>query len=86
MDLTLDQLTVTPKAGSAPLTDLPLIDLRGTPEADVACASESRPLIDLLVNTPDPDRNTASKLPHEVAQVRHSRRACAASVTLGSGH
>ncbi|KAM5251126.1 G2 and S phase-expressed protein 1 isoform 3-T3 [Hipposideros larvatus] len=69
VDITLDQLTITPKAGGAPLADLPLIDLCGTPEANVAWASESRPLIDLLVNTPDTDRNTASKLPHEVGQL-----------------
>lgn len=83
MDIKLDQLTITPKAEGPALADPPLIDFCNTPEASVTQASESRPLIDLLVNTPDVDRNAASKPPHEVGQVRHGRRVCAA---LASGH
>lgn len=83
MDLTLDQLTVAPKAGSTPVVDPPLIDLGSTPEAHLAWGPHSRPLIDLLINTPDADRNTASKPLHEVGQVRHGRRAPGASAVCG---
>lgn len=69
VDLTLDQLTVAPKAGSTPVVDPPLIDLGSTPEAHQAWGPHSRPLIDLLINTPDADRNTASKPLHEVGQL-----------------
>ncbi|XP_074182684.1 G2 and S phase-expressed protein 1 [Rhinolophus sinicus] len=69
VDLTLDQLTVAPKAGSTPVVDPPLIDLGSTPEAHLAWGPHSRPLIDLLINTPDADRNTASKPLHEVGQL-----------------
>ena len=39
----------------------------------MAPGSEGRPLIDLLINTPDMNRTTTSKPLHEVAQVRSSR-------------
>lgn len=73
MDIQLDQLVITPKAESAPLLDLPLIDLCSTPGASLALGSESRPLIDLLTNTPDVSRSAVSKPLHEVGQVRSSR-------------
>lgn len=82
MDINLDQLAITPKAESTALVDHPLIDFGNTPEANAAPGSESRPLIDLLINTPDMNKNTVSKPPHEVAQVRSSRRFC---VDLGLG-
>ncbi|XP_032973210.1 G2 and S phase-expressed protein 1 isoform X2 [Rhinolophus ferrumequinum] len=69
VDITLDQLTVTPKAGSVPVVDPPLIDLGSTPEANLAWGARGRPLIDLLINTPDTDRNSASKPLHEVGQL-----------------
>nr|KAF6495130.1 G2 and S-phase expressed 1 [Rousettus aegyptiacus] len=69
VDIKLDQLTITPKAQGPPLADPPLIDFCNTPEASLARVSESRPLIDLLINTPDVDRNTVSKPPHEVGQL-----------------
>ncbi|XP_060044775.1 G2 and S phase-expressed protein 1 isoform X3 [Erinaceus europaeus] len=69
VDIKLDQLTITPKVESTPLVDLPLIDFSNTPEANVALGSESRPLIDLLVNTPDMSRSTALKPGHEVGQL-----------------
>lgn len=73
MGIPLDQLRIAPGAASSPRADLPLIDFCNTPEADVALRADSRPLIDLLVNTPDTDRNTVSKPPHEVGQVRRQR-------------
>ncbi|XP_014648780.1 PREDICTED: G2 and S phase-expressed protein 1 [Ceratotherium simum simum] len=69
VDIKLDQLIITPKADSTPLIDLPLIDLCNTSEANLALGSESRPLIDLLTNTPDMNRNAALKPLHEVAQL-----------------
>lgn len=53
MDIRLDQLTITTEAESRALRDRPLIDFCSTPEASVALGSESRPLIDLMTNTPD---------------------------------
>ncbi|XP_072598940.1 G2 and S phase-expressed protein 1 isoform X4 [Vulpes vulpes] len=69
VDINLDQLAITPKAESTALVDHPLIDFGNTPEANAAPGSESRPLIDLLINTPDMNKNTVSKPPHEVAQL-----------------
>ncbi|XP_066111292.1 G2 and S phase-expressed protein 1 [Saccopteryx bilineata] len=69
VDIHLDQLRITPKTRSSPLVDIPLIDFSNTPEAHVALGSESRPLIDLLVNTPDMDRHTVPKPLHEVGQL-----------------
>nr|XP_012423351.1 PREDICTED: G2 and S phase-expressed protein 1 [Odobenus rosmarus divergens] len=69
VDIKLDQLVITPKAESTALIDIPLIDFCNSPEAHVALGSESRPLIDLLINTPDMNRNTASKPPQEVGQL-----------------
>nr|6QNN_B Chain B, G2 and S phase-expressed protein 1 [Homo sapiens] len=48
---------------SQPLIDLPLIDFCDTPEAHVAVGSESRPLIDLMTNTPDMNKNVAKPSP-----------------------
>ncbi|KAK1327625.1 hypothetical protein QTO34_012914 [Cnephaeus nilssonii] len=59
VDVPLDP-HVTPSAGH-PLGDPPLIDLGATPEAPVASGPGSRPLLDLLVNTPDTDRKTTAK-------------------------
>lgn len=59
VDIPLDS-SVTPSAGR-PLGDPPLIDLGATPEAPVASGPGSRPLLDLLVNTPDTDRKTTAK-------------------------
>lgn len=59
VDIKLDPLTVTPDAASQPLVDPPLIDFCNTPEANVAVGSESRPLIDLMINTPDMNKNVA---------------------------
>ncbi|XP_006866951.1 PREDICTED: G2 and S phase-expressed protein 1 [Chrysochloris asiatica] len=78
VDLQLDQLSITPKTESKPLTDLPLIDFCNTPEASgdqcppkpfVALASESRPLIDLMVNTPDANKDAALKPLQVVGQL-----------------
>uniref|UniRef100_A0ABI8A2L1 G2 and S phase-expressed protein 1 N-terminal domain-containing protein n=1 Tax=Felis catus TaxID=9685 RepID=A0ABI8A2L1_FELCA len=69
VDLRLEQLAITPKAEGPALVSPPLVDLGGTPEASVAPGSEGRPLIDLLINTPDMNRTTASKPLHEVAQL-----------------
>ncbi|XP_014919012.3 G2 and S phase-expressed protein 1 isoform X3 [Acinonyx jubatus] len=69
VDLRLEQLAIAPKAEGPALVSPPLVDLGGTPEASVAPGSEGRPLIDLLINTPDMNRTTASKPLHEVAQL-----------------
>uniref|UniRef100_A0A667H1I7 G2 and S-phase expressed 1 n=1 Tax=Lynx canadensis TaxID=61383 RepID=A0A667H1I7_LYNCA len=69
VDLRLEQLAIAPKAEGPALVSPPLVDLGGTPEASVAPGSEGRPLIDLLINTPDVNRTTASKPLHEVAQL-----------------
>lgn len=76
VDLRLDQLAVTPQAESTAPLDVPLIDFCNTPEARVPLGSERGPLIDLLLNTPDMDRNTAAKAPQEVGQVRSGRGLC----------
>ncbi|XP_012374911.2 G2 and S phase-expressed protein 1 isoform X2 [Dasypus novemcinctus] len=78
VDIKLDQLTIAPEAGGAPHVDFPLIDLCSTPEAtgeqlllkpSVAWGSESKPLIDLMINTPDINKNVASKPFQEVGQL-----------------
>ncbi|XP_040493652.1 G2 and S phase-expressed protein 1 isoform X3 [Ursus maritimus] len=69
VDIKLDQLAITPKAESTALIDVPLIDFCNSPEAHLAVGSESRPLIDLLINTPDMKRSTASKPAQEVGQL-----------------
>ncbi|XP_032738658.1 G2 and S phase-expressed protein 1 [Lontra canadensis] len=69
VDLRLDQLAVTPQAESTAPLDVPLIDFCNSPEAHVALGSDRGPLIDLLLNTPDMDGNTASKAPQEVGQL-----------------
>ncbi|XP_011753221.2 G2 and S phase-expressed protein 1 isoform X2 [Macaca nemestrina] len=63
VDIKLDPLAVTPDAASQPLVDPPLIDFCNTPEANVAVGSESRPLIDLMINTPDMNKNVAKPSP-----------------------
>ncbi|XP_037371044.1 G2 and S phase-expressed protein 1 [Talpa occidentalis] len=69
VDIRLDELMITPKVESTPLIDLPLIDFGNTPEANAALGLESRPLIDLLVNTPDLSRGAPPKPIHEVVQL-----------------
>uniref|UniRef100_A0A452SIY8 G2 and S-phase expressed 1 n=1 Tax=Ursus americanus TaxID=9643 RepID=A0A452SIY8_URSAM len=69
VDIKLDQLAITPKVESTALIDVPLIDFCNSPEAHLAVGSESRPLIDLLINTPDMKRSTASKPAQEVGQL-----------------
>ncbi|XP_059537338.1 G2 and S phase-expressed protein 1 isoform X2 [Myotis daubentonii] len=59
VDVPLGQ-RVTPSTGR-PLGDPPLIDLSLTPEAPVASGPGSRPLLDLLANTPDTDRKATAK-------------------------
>ncbi|XP_029810135.1 G2 and S phase-expressed protein 1 [Suricata suricatta] len=66
VDLGLDGLAITPRARSPAPVDLPLIDLCETPEAPSA---DCRPLVDLLVNTPDTDRSAAPKPLCEVGQL-----------------
>uniref|UniRef100_A0A2K5H9I7 G2 and S phase-expressed protein 1 N-terminal domain-containing protein n=1 Tax=Colobus angolensis palliatus TaxID=336983 RepID=A0A2K5H9I7_COLAP len=63
VDIKLDPLAVTPDAASQPLVDPPLIDFCNTPEANVGVGSESRPLIDLMINTPDMNKNVAKPSP-----------------------
>lgn len=63
VDIKLDPLAVTPDAASQPLVDPPLIDFCNTPEANVAVGCESRPLIDLMINTPDMNKNVAKPSP-----------------------
>ncbi|CAK6444030.1 unnamed protein product [Pipistrellus nathusii] len=64
VDVLLD-MSVTPSTrcplGDPPLIDAPLIDLGASPEAPLALGPGSRPLLDLLVNTPDTDRKTAAR-------------------------
>ncbi|XP_045408730.1 G2 and S phase-expressed protein 1 isoform X2 [Lemur catta] len=60
-DIKLDLLTTTPSAEHTPLVDLPLIDLGSTPEASGPVGPESRPLIDLMTNTPDMGRSVSAK-------------------------
>ncbi|XP_069346959.1 G2 and S phase-expressed protein 1 [Eulemur rufifrons] len=60
-DIKLDLLTTTPSAEHTPLVDLPLIDLGSTPEASGPVGPESRPLIDLMMNTPDMGRSVSAK-------------------------
>ncbi|XP_049740628.1 G2 and S phase-expressed protein 1 [Elephas maximus indicus] len=78
VDIQLDQLTITPKAESRPLVDLPLIDFCNTPEANggqlplkpsVALESESKPLIDLMINTPDMNKDVVLKPLQVVGQL-----------------
>ncbi|XP_015426221.1 PREDICTED: G2 and S phase-expressed protein 1 [Myotis davidii] len=59
VDVPLGQ-RVTPGTGR-PLGEPPLIDLSLTPEAPVASGPGSRPLLDLLTNTPDTDRKATAK-------------------------
>ncbi|XP_073940808.1 G2 and S phase-expressed protein 1 isoform X4 [Castor canadensis] len=61
VDIGLDQLTIAPEVEGRPQADLPLIDFCSTPEANMALGSDSRPLIDLMTNTPDVDRNNGVK-------------------------
>ncbi|XP_057598794.1 G2 and S phase-expressed protein 1 [Hippopotamus amphibius kiboko] len=69
VDVTLDQLSITPRAAATPLGDLPLMDFCKTLEASVALGSGGGPLVDLLTNTPDANRKAAAKPPHEVGQL-----------------
>uniref|UniRef100_A0A2K6GPB7 G2 and S-phase expressed 1 n=1 Tax=Propithecus coquereli TaxID=379532 RepID=A0A2K6GPB7_PROCO len=57
----INPLTTTPMAERTPLLDLPLIDLGSTPEASGPVGPESRPLIDLMMNTPEMGRNVSAK-------------------------
>lgn len=71
VDIGPDQLIVAPQAKPA-LVEAPLIDFCSTPEASVVPGSESRPLIDLLVNTPEWLRSSSElkcKPSHEVVQL-----------------
>ncbi|XP_053440848.1 G2 and S phase-expressed protein 1 [Nycticebus coucang] len=61
IDTRLDLLTATPRVESAVLADPPLIDLGSTPEAGEPTGPESRPLIDLLMNTPDMSKDVMVK-------------------------
>lgn len=72
MDIPLERLCIAPASGSSPLADVALIDFGSPPGA-------GGPLIDLLVNTPDTDRNATAKLPPNMGQVRRRWRA------VGSG-
>ncbi|XP_062058653.1 G2 and S phase-expressed protein 1 [Lepus europaeus] len=69
VDIRLDQLTITTEAESRALRDRPLIDFCSTPEASVALGSESRPLIDLMTNTPDLSGGVPSKPSQVVGQL-----------------
>lgn len=71
MDIGPDQLIVAPQAKPA-LVEAPLIDFCNTPEASIVPGPASRPLIDLLVNTPEWLRSSSElkcKPSHEVVQV-----------------
>ncbi|XP_077025302.1 G2 and S phase-expressed protein 1 isoform X1 [Tamandua tetradactyla] len=70
IDINLDPLTIAPEAGGGPLIDIPLIDFCTTPEANgeqlplklpLTWESESKPLIDLTINTPDMNKDVALK-------------------------
>ncbi|XP_078199599.1 G2 and S phase-expressed protein 1 isoform X2 [Callithrix jacchus] len=63
VDIKLDPLMVTTDAAGQPRVDLSLIDFCNTPEANVPVKSESRPLIDLLINTPDMNKNVVKPSP-----------------------
>ncbi|XP_052604534.1 G2 and S phase-expressed protein 1 isoform X3 [Peromyscus californicus insignis] len=63
LDIKLDQLTITPEAVGRDLADRPLIDFSNTPESNMALGPSSWPLIDLVTNTPDMDRNGVGKPP-----------------------
>ncbi|KAL1767237.1 B99 [Sigmodon hispidus] len=63
LDVKLDQLTITPEAGARDLADCPLIDFSNTPESNMTLRPSTRPLIDLIMNTPDLDRNIVKKPP-----------------------
>ncbi|XP_017384941.1 G2 and S phase-expressed protein 1 [Cebus imitator] len=63
VDIKLDPLMVTTDAAGQPRADLSLIDFCNTPEANVPVKSESRPLIDLMINTPDMNKNVAKPSP-----------------------
>ncbi|XP_004380120.1 G2 and S phase-expressed protein 1 [Trichechus manatus latirostris] len=78
VDTQLNQLTIAPKAESGPLADPLLIDFCNTPEANggqlllkpsVALESESKPLIDLMINTPDMNKDVALKPLQVVGQL-----------------
>nr|XP_045009627.1 G2 and S phase-expressed protein 1 [Jaculus jaculus] len=64
LDIGLEQLTITPEApGQAP-ADRPLIDFGSTPETNIVPRPSSRPLIDLMMNTPDADSSGVGKPMH----------------------
>ncbi|XP_007953842.1 G2 and S phase-expressed protein 1 [Orycteropus afer afer] len=78
VDVQLDQLTIAPKAESTPLAGLPLLDLCGAPEArgdrqlptpSAPLGSGNKPLIDLMTNTPDMNREVALKPSQVVGQL-----------------
>ncbi|XP_012656693.1 G2 and S phase-expressed protein 1 [Otolemur garnettii] len=69
IDVRLDLLTATPRVESAALADPPLIDLGSTPEAGAPTGPESRPLIDLLINTPDMNKDVMVKPLQAAAQL-----------------
>ncbi|XP_069855928.1 G2 and S phase-expressed protein 1 [Dipodomys merriami] len=60
IDVGLDQLSTTPEEGRPPAA-LPLIDFCSTPEMGAGLGLHSRPLMDLMMNTPDVGRNDAVK-------------------------
>ncbi|XP_053775710.1 G2 and S phase-expressed protein 1 isoform X2 [Desmodus rotundus] len=62
VDIPLERLCIAPASGSSPLADVALIDFGSPPGA-------GGPLIDLLVNTPDTDRNATAKLPPNMGQL-----------------
>ncbi|XP_045146631.1 G2 and S phase-expressed protein 1 [Echinops telfairi] len=66
VDIQLAQLTITPEAKSPPLADLPLIDFNNSSEAGghqppSRPSADGRPLIDLMINTPDTSRDVTPK-------------------------
>ncbi|XP_058529707.1 G2 and S phase-expressed protein 1 [Ochotona princeps] len=69
VDIGLAQLSLTAVAGSRSPTDLPLIDFCSSPEVNVVQGSESRPLTDLMTNTPDLSRSVAPKPAPVVGQL-----------------
>ncbi|KAF6118929.1 G2 and S-phase expressed 1 [Phyllostomus discolor] len=62
VDIPLERLCIAPASRSSPPADVALIDFRSPPGA-------GGPLIDLLVNTPDPDRSAVAKLLPHVGQL-----------------
>ncbi|XP_042523285.1 G2 and S phase-expressed protein 1 isoform X2 [Dipodomys spectabilis] len=62
IDVGLDQLSLAPEEGRPPAA-LSLINFCSTPEMGAGLGLHSRPLMDLMMNTPDVGRNGAVKPP-----------------------